>query len=153
MLDTGIDHNLIWGLKEFSIWAIRQEQLCRCISQLSLQERTYHSVQLPGTSCASGIYSSIWAEVKLSPWSSPNHGWECGGTGADYFCLKQDSSTGNLFAAFPHWPGQDFLSIALQSEALLTQSCYHLLFHAQVADVHHSVKAFPANSCSFPCVS
>lgn len=43
-----------------------------------------------------------------------------GGARPDHFCLKQESSTSNLCSGFPHWPGQGFLSTALQSEALPT---------------------------------
>ena len=47
---------------------------------------------------------------------------------------------------------QDFLNIALQSEALSTQSCSPL-FHLQVVGVPHSIIAVPANSCSLSCFS
>ena len=48
---------------------------------------------------------------------------------------------------------QDFLNIALQSEALPTQPCSLPLSHLQVAGVPHSLIAVPANSCCLSCVS
>lgn len=56
---------------------------------------------------------------------------------------------GGCFPKDSHQPSQDFLRIALWTEALPAQFSF-LLHLSQLSDLHHSLKALPAYSWSFP---